>query len=312
VGSLFIFFEAVRIKVQLHYTALADATGNPPRGHDGWLYDSGALGFGLLLSGIVIAGIALFLEHRADAVLRVQPLASTAPHRWRKAVAPSITVINICLLVVSYTFFFDAAHLTYIALQGRGSPTASMHTTEDIAAPWAFRLTPDGALTATVLAVQILIIWRGYRLSLEAEKRSQRHDRVSVRPALEFTYQRNDGFFAIVLNNYGMGPAAIVRQTFVVDATSRSPGDTPGPADLLRTLLGTLGGHEVLTEVGEITPRTWMGAGTAHTCLKITSSHLTQAQVDALRNRVGIHVMYESLYGDQFESDSHSFMMRAV
>jgi hypothetical protein len=66
VGSLFIFLEAQRIGAQLHSIDASYGRGPPP-GYDHWFYFAGPLGFGLLLLGILLAGITLSLESRAEA-----------------------------------------------------------------------------------------------------------------------------------------------------------------------------------------------------------------------------------------------------
>jgi len=66
-GSLLVFLEAHRISVELATgVAHADFAGQPPPGYQAWWYDSGGLGFALLLAGIMLTGIALFVDHHCE------------------------------------------------------------------------------------------------------------------------------------------------------------------------------------------------------------------------------------------------------
>jgi len=173
---------------------------------------------------------------------------------------------------------------------------------------WLSRITPDGVLTAAVLAVQLYLIWRTYRLTRETESRSQRHDRVSVRPALEFYTFGDTASLRIVLNNFGLGPARIRDQLFTVSGQERRPGETPGPVDALHELLRAEGiPLEELLMLREFAPGTWMGAGEEWECVKIGLSGYTREQAFALRDKILIKVVYESIYGDDdplFEVES--------
>jgi hypothetical protein len=167
------------------------------------------------------------------------------------------------------------------------------------------RITPDGALTATVLGVQLWLIWRTYQLSREAEARSQRHDRISVRPALEFYTYGDIGSVRIVCSNYGIGPAKIREQIFTIDGRPSRPGESPGPIDLLRELLHGVGlRQEALEMLRELAPHTWMGAGEEWECVRIELPGYSREQTFTLRDRIQIKINYESLYGDPFEVEN--------
>jgi hypothetical protein len=170
---------------------------------------------------------------------------------------------------------------------------------------WLSRITPDGALTALVLGVQLFLIWRTYVLSQEAEQRSQKHNRISVTPALEFYTFGDRENLRIVPNNFGIGPAKIIKQTFTIEGRVCHPGDSPGPIDLLHAKLRAIGlRHENLQMLRELAPRTWMGAGTEWECVKIVVPGYTRDQVFHLRDRILIKIEYESLYGEPFEVES--------
>ena len=64
IGTLFIYLDVVRINVQLQAVD-ASYAGGPPPGYRGWIYHSALLGFALLFLGMILAGIVLWLEHRA-------------------------------------------------------------------------------------------------------------------------------------------------------------------------------------------------------------------------------------------------------
>jgi hypothetical protein len=175
--------------------------------------------------------------------------------------------------------------------------------------------TPDGVLTAVVLAVQLYLIWRTYQLSREAELRSQRHDRLSVRPALEFYTFGDTESLRIVLNNFGLGPAKVREQIFTVDGQVRRPGDSPGPVDALHDLLRSKGiPQDALQMLRELAPRTWMGAGEEWECVKIALPGYTREQAFDLRDRILIKIVYQSIYGDEeppFEVESGFMRPRA-
>jgi len=167
-------------------------------------------------------------------------------------------------------------------------------------------MTPDGVLTVIVLGVQLWLIWRTYRLSREAEARAQRHDRVSVRPALEFLTRGEAGSLQLVLKNVGKGPAAIVEQTFIVDGRPVRPGDDPDPSKVIYALLATVGLPPTsLQNIHEVAPNTWMGVDEEHITIKIAIPTFAREQAFALRDRIRIKMTYRSLYPeDEYEADS--------
>jgi hypothetical protein len=73
-GTCLVFFDAMRMDAQLHAAGFASYAGGAPPGYTSWYYHSAMLGFGLLLAGIMVGGIALVLEHR-DLVMN-----QTLPH----------------------------------------------------------------------------------------------------------------------------------------------------------------------------------------------------------------------------------------
>ena len=170
---------------------------------------------------------------------------------------------------------------------------------------WLSRITPDGALTATVLAVQLYLIWRTYQLSREAETRSQRHDRISVRPALEFYTYGDAGTLRIVLSNFGVGPARIREQLFTINGKNSRPGEVPGPLDLLGELFQAMGiAREAMQMFREFAPQTWMGAGAEWECVRIALPGYSREQAFNLRDKILIKVKYESLYGESFDVEN--------
>jgi hypothetical protein len=65
VGTCLVFLEVRRILAQLHAAGFASYAGGPPPGYTGRLYDSGPLGFGMLLVAIVLTSVALALGSHA-------------------------------------------------------------------------------------------------------------------------------------------------------------------------------------------------------------------------------------------------------
>jgi hypothetical protein len=150
-----------------------------------------------------------------------------------------------------------------------------------------------------VLAVQLVLIWRTYKLSREAEARAERHDRVSVRPVLDFYTFGDAGILRIVLSNYGIGPARILEQVFTINGKNYRPGDSPGPTEALHELLRSSGlPQEALQMLNEFAPRTWMGAGAQWDCVVIALPGYTRERTFQLRDEILVKVKYESLYGD--------------
>jgi len=67
-GAYLVFMEARRILAQLEAAGHVDYAGGPPSGYQSWVFDSGITGFGLILLGIVLSGLALLFEHRGGKV----------------------------------------------------------------------------------------------------------------------------------------------------------------------------------------------------------------------------------------------------
>jgi hypothetical protein len=169
---------------------------------------------------------------------------------------------------------------------------------------WLSRITPDGVLTAIVLAVQLYLIWRTFRLSEEAERRSQRHDRVSVTPVLEYAVYRDANLFSITLHNFGLGPAKIIEQSFVIDGQPIRVGATPTPREaLLRVLRSLTLSPNNLKHVGEFPPNTWLGTAGEIVCVRIALPNFGEAQLNALLPRIIFRTHYESIYGETFHAD---------
>jgi hypothetical protein len=178
---------------------------------------------------------------------------------------------------------------------------------------WFRGVTPDGALTAIVLAVQLYLIWLSYRVSRQTEERSQRHDKLSISPALEFYWYIDTNRLELALRNVGVGPAKVLEQIFIIDGTERRPGDRPSTTDALRAVLGTIGLPAVmLKHLGEFAPNTWIGAGEKSDSIKMELPGFNHDQLFALRDRIQIKMRYQSIYGDDwktFDADS-GFVMR--
>ena len=63
-GTALVYFDSVRMDAQLSAAGHVDYSGTAPRGYEGWIYHSAFAGFVLLLTGILLAGFLLWLEHR--------------------------------------------------------------------------------------------------------------------------------------------------------------------------------------------------------------------------------------------------------
>lgn len=60
-GTTFVYLEAQRTLAQLHAAGFVSYGGGPPPGYTSWIYESGRLGFLLLLAAIILTGVALTL-----------------------------------------------------------------------------------------------------------------------------------------------------------------------------------------------------------------------------------------------------------
>src|SRR5271170_1466890 len=94
-------------------------------------------------------------------------------------------------------------------------------------AAWFGRVTPDGQLQAIVLGVQLVLIWLAFKLSKEAEVRSQRHDRLSVKPYLDFRSMRQTRGYRPEVENHGLGVAIISDLTIWIDGHPQSMAGEP-------------------------------------------------------------------------------------
>ncbi|MGH8141081.1 MAG: hypothetical protein ACREU2_00970 [Steroidobacteraceae bacterium] len=66
-GSLLVFLEARRLNVILGTAVFhVDYAGQSPPGYQDWWHNSGALGFALLLTGILLTGVALLIGRHRD------------------------------------------------------------------------------------------------------------------------------------------------------------------------------------------------------------------------------------------------------
>jgi hypothetical protein len=177
-------------------------------------------------------------------------------------------------------------------------PTLSLFTA------WLSKITPDGVLTVAVLLLQLYIIWRGSVASQDAEKRAQRHDKISVQPALEFTTFHDSNVLRVTMTNFGAGPATVMSQAFIIDGRTYMAGQTPDPREGFLMLLQQIGlQSENLVRLNQFAPKTWMGSGQEMGCFEIALPKYNHEQALALRNRIRVQVKYESLYGEPFEAD---------
>jgi hypothetical protein len=66
-GASLIFLEARRLDALPGFLDASYDNRRPLPGYGSWIYHSGAWGFALLLLGILVAGTAVWLEHRETA-----------------------------------------------------------------------------------------------------------------------------------------------------------------------------------------------------------------------------------------------------
>jgi hypothetical protein len=172
---------------------------------------------------------------------------------------------------------------------------------------WRDMLTYNEGLTVLVLVGQLTVFVQQRKLmaqqlavSAEAEKRAQRHDRLSVRPFLDFDVNASRMHLKVVLENHGAGVALNLRLEITVEG-HLVPIDTD--EEWLRPLLRALGltdrdlaqgreqrgyvSHPVATlrPGGQIVVTDFHFSGTVDT-KKLCSKLLISAE-------------YESLYGAQ-------------
>jgi hypothetical protein len=92
-GTFLVFCDTVRMNAQLHGID-ASYTGGPPPGYRGWVYHQATAGFCFLFGGIILAGIVLWLEHRAmlnklSSAPTAQPPATNVTPNRRTATPPA-------------------------------------------------------------------------------------------------------------------------------------------------------------------------------------------------------------------------------
>jgi hypothetical protein len=92
---------------------------------------------------------------------------------------------------------------------------------------WRGGMTDNEGMTLAVLAAQLVVFIQQRKLmaqqlkvSAESEKRAQRHDRLAVRPYLDFQTTGGNGKIKVVLENHGIGPAVNVVLHVLVDGES--------------------------------------------------------------------------------------------
>jgi hypothetical protein len=153
-----------------------------------------------------------------------------------------------------------------------------------------------------ILAVQLWLIYRQLTVSRDAEARAQRHDRLSVRPYLDFATQSERGSLRAVLSNHGNGVAIIGAFTFTVDGK-----EILGPTGTgqLREFLEALGLAEDGLDPRFTSRANWIatpaGLRSGGEIVVLDVRLRASFNVDALRSRIVMKVRYKSLYDEEFE-----------
>jgi len=161
-------------------------------------------------------------------------------------------------------------------------------------------------LTLLVLVGQLVVFWRQrslmagqLKLSRDAELRAQRHDRLSVRPFLDFDSACGPGYLKVTMTNHGAGPALKVSLAIYVDGSEVKPA---AGLEWPRTLLAALGikNHQLASQEQHayaIEPSTTLGPGRS---VCIFDFHLVgTVDTPSILSKVNISVQFESLYGTE-------------
>lgn len=162
-------------------------------------------------------------------------------------------------------------------------------------------LTINEDLTLLVLGGQLVVFWQQrrlmaqqLRLTVDAEERSRRHDRLSVRPYIDFVLNATPKHFSVFLENHGTGPAINVRVEARIDGNLVS-GDT-WPTSLLRALNLGIGDFDLeKIQHGVVPmPSAQLRAGGQ---IRLLDLHFSETvDVGALRRRLMLEARYESIY----------------
>jgi hypothetical protein len=153
------------------------------------------------------------------------------------------------------------------------------------------------ALQSVLLGFQLWLIYRQLVLGDRAERRAQTHDKLSVTPALDFVVNSRNDLLTFELRNYGIGPARLTGLEYFVDDvafTHRVPGQ-PTISLFCLTLSVPWGTASFMNEIAR---DSWLAVGGSINLIILTGFPTTAAAIKC-RDRIGVRVQYESMYGDR-------------
>jgi hypothetical protein len=145
------------------------------------------------------------------------------------------------------------------------------------------------AICATSIAVASLAV------SVAQTRSIQQHNRRSVRPFLQFEYQRRtDGETGLRLQNVGIGPAAVTVATFTLDGVEVGPWEESVVNQLRRSLQERPRARTLRS--GVVIP-----AGYNEFLLYLDKYDRSRDEWfwDLIRRRLLLEIRYESIYGGE-------------
>ena len=152
------------------------------------------------------------------------------------------------------------------------------------------------SFSAIVVAIASIVVtvWQGIEM--------RKHNRLSVRPRLEITYEVNKKGFGYVLKNNGLGPAVVTSKKFFVDGKEVQEDGFSG-YDVFIEKLGLKNRQVVYTG---IFPGKTITAGAKLDIIRFfwkegeTVDSLLQTLLPQVYNRISLEIGYKSMYNEMF------------